>query len=51
LSTRKIFYISRTLEYKSEYEVIEFDNLCYDLDKLSTDLANLFAYKSVNNID
>lgn len=30
------------LEYKLEYEVIEFDNSCYYLDKLSNDCANLF---------
>ena len=39
------------LEYKPEYEVIEFDNSSYDLDKLSKDCANLFEDKQVDNID
>ena len=39
------------LEYMPEYEVIEFDNSSYDLDKLSMDCANLFEDKSVDNID
>lgn len=39
------------LEYKPEYEVIEFDNSSYDLDKLSKDCANLFENKPVDNID
>lgn len=39
------------LEYKPEYEVIEFDNSSYDLDKLSKDCANLFEDKPVDNID
>lgn len=39
------------LEYKPEYEVIEFDNSSYDLDKLSIDCANLFEDKPVDNID
>ena len=39
------------LEYKPEYEVIEFDNSSYDLDKLSKNCANLFEDKQVDNID
>ncbi|MDY5050271.1 MAG: type II toxin-antitoxin system HipA family toxin [Candidatus Mucispirillum faecigallinarum] len=39
------------LEYRPEYEVIEFDNSSYDLDKLSMDCANLFEDKPVDNID
>lgn len=39
------------LEYKPEYEVIEYDNSSYDLDKLSSDCANLFEDKPVDNID
>ena len=39
------------LEYKPEYEVIEFDNSSYDLDKLSKNCANLFEDKPVDNID
>lgn len=39
------------LEYKPEYEVMEFDNSSYDLDKLSIDCANLFEDKPVDNID
>ena len=39
------------LEYKPEYEVIEFDNSSYDLDKLSKNCVNLFEDKQVDNID
>lgn len=39
------------LEYKTEYEVIEYDNSNYDLDKLYSDCANLFEDKTVDNID